>query len=351
MRTRRLKAHPDAPSGLYHCISRIVDRRLVFGDVEKEHFCRLMRGYATFCGVRILTFCILGNHFHLLVEVPRRPSLPPDDRELLRRIAAIHSTAQFHAIRDRLARASRPEQEAIRLRFWRRMGDISQFLKELKQRFSQWHNLRQGRHGTLWEERFKSVLIGTDGAALSTIAAYIDLNPVRAGIVANPACYRWSGYGQAMAGLSIALEGYRALLAIQDLSPLPPHQAFAQYRHRLFDYAERRGLFLQSSTRKTRPRPTGQSQAALPTKPANNAPANPSSPSATAASADPPGIVERLLHRIGYFTNGAVIGTRGFIESFALQLPPHPSRAHPRPAHPIGTLASASLFSLKASRS
>ncbi|MEY3536543.1 MAG: hypothetical protein RLZZ582_2119, partial [Verrucomicrobiota bacterium] len=50
MRTRRLKAHPDASSGFYHCMSRVVDRQLIFGDVEKDHFARLMRQYAHFCG-------------------------------------------------------------------------------------------------------------------------------------------------------------------------------------------------------------------------------------------------------------------------------------------------------------
>ena len=45
MRTRRLKAHPDASSGFYHCMSRVVDRQFIFGDIEKEHFARLMRQY------------------------------------------------------------------------------------------------------------------------------------------------------------------------------------------------------------------------------------------------------------------------------------------------------------------
>ena len=84
MRTRRLKAHPDASSGFYHCMSRVVDRQFIFGDIEKEHFARLMRQYARFCGIQILTFCLMGNHFHLLIEVPKRPESPPNDAELRR---------------------------------------------------------------------------------------------------------------------------------------------------------------------------------------------------------------------------------------------------------------------------
>ncbi len=71
-------------------------------------------------------------------------------------------------------------------------------MKLLKQRFSQWHNARNARKGTLWEERFRSVLVDGAGEALLTMAAYIDLNPVRAGIVQDPKDYRWSGYGEAL---------------------------------------------------------------------------------------------------------------------------------------------------------
>lgn len=340
MRTRRLKAPPDAPSGFYHCISRVVDRRLVFADAEKEHFCDLMRRYARFCGVHILTFCVMGNHFHLLVEVPKRPDHPPDDPELLDRIAAIHSAAQTRAIQERLAAAHPFEREALRLRFWRRMGDISQFLKELKQRFSQWHNLRQGRHGTLWEERFKSVLVGADGSALSTIAAYIDLNPVRAGLVANPSAYRWSGYGQAMAGLSPALEGYRLLMAVREGELLGPLQALGRYRHGLFDYAERRGLLPSATHPPASPRPAGPLRTSRPA----------SKPIPTPANLGAPSLLELLLNRIRHFSEGAVIGSRAFVESIALH---HRHRLHRKrhpTAHPFAKPALATLFSLRRSR-
>ena len=55
------------------------------------------------------------------------------------------------------------------------------------------------RSGTLWEERYKSVIVES-GIAARTMAAYIDLNPVRAGMVSDPAEYRWSSYGEAVGG-------------------------------------------------------------------------------------------------------------------------------------------------------
>ena len=51
----------------------------------------------------------------------------------------------------------------------------------------------------MWEDAFKSVLV-EDGVAARTMAAYIDLNPVRAGMVSDPGEYRWSSYGEAMGG-------------------------------------------------------------------------------------------------------------------------------------------------------
>jgi hypothetical protein len=72
-------------------------------------------------------------------------------------------------------------------------------MKSLLERFTKWFNGRHKRSGTLWEDRFKSVIVES-GAAARTIAAYIDLNPVRAGMVSDPADYRWSGYGEAVGG-------------------------------------------------------------------------------------------------------------------------------------------------------
>ncbi len=80
--------------------------------------------------------------------------------------------------------------EKLRERFLRRMWSLSAFMQAVKQRFSQWLNTRDGRAGTLWEGRFKSVLVEGTARTLATMAAYIDLNPVRAGIVGEPGLYR-----------------------------------------------------------------------------------------------------------------------------------------------------------------
>ncbi len=62
-----------------------------------------------------------------------------------------------------------------------------------------WH-LRNERTGTLREGRYKSVSVQDEANALRTMATYIDLNPVRAGLTDDPGSYRWSGCAEAMTG-------------------------------------------------------------------------------------------------------------------------------------------------------
>ncbi len=75
------------------------------------------------------------------------------------------------------------EAQMLRSRLLARMHDVSEFMKSLKQRYTIWYNQNHDRYWTLWSERFKSTLVEDRGAALLFTAAYIDLNPVRAGMV------------------------------------------------------------------------------------------------------------------------------------------------------------------------
>ena len=68
MRRARLKGEPEAEAAYYHCISRVVDRRFILDAPQKEAFVRFMRGYETYCGVQIITFCVMSNHFHVLLR-------------------------------------------------------------------------------------------------------------------------------------------------------------------------------------------------------------------------------------------------------------------------------------------
>ncbi|KAB2638299.1 MAG: hypothetical protein DVB25_08090, partial [Verrucomicrobia bacterium] len=70
---------------IYHCISRVVDRRFVFEESECEAFRMFFRMYENFSGCRVLAYCVMSNHFHLLLEVPRMADGGLSDEELLQR--------------------------------------------------------------------------------------------------------------------------------------------------------------------------------------------------------------------------------------------------------------------------
>ena len=193
-------------SAIYHCISRIVGREYLMGDAEREEFVRLMRLYEGFCGLRVLNFCVMSNHIHILVEVPPRMEEELSDEGLLVRLGLIYSEDYVAQVRGILAKLASSDTEKgreahaeLRERFTRRMWDLGRFMKMVKQQFTNWYNARNDRVGTLWEARYKSVLV-EDGEAARVIGAYIDLNPVRAGMVKDPKDYRWCGYGEAVAG-------------------------------------------------------------------------------------------------------------------------------------------------------
>ncbi len=64
MRQKRFLV-PEGMVGVYHVVSRVVDRRMVFEDDEKQHFVKLLKGYAGFSGLDLLSWCVMGNHFHI----------------------------------------------------------------------------------------------------------------------------------------------------------------------------------------------------------------------------------------------------------------------------------------------
>ena len=204
-RSRWLAEWGDSVSkpAIYHCVSRVVDRRFVFGERECEAFRMYMRMYENFSGCRVLSYCLMSNHFHLLLEVPPMAEGGLSDEGLLHRLSALYSEAFVAEVAEELVEARRTPNETwaaeVHARFSYRMHSLSQFMKGLLIRFTRWFNRTHARTGTLWEERFKSVIVES-GIAARTMAAYIDLNPVRAGMVKDPADYRWSSYGEAVGG-------------------------------------------------------------------------------------------------------------------------------------------------------
>jgi putative transposase len=217
MRIARLK---EEGRSYYHCMTRIVDRQFLLDDKEKARLCKLMRGMEVFTGVHILTHCFLDNHFHFLMEVPE--PAPLSDKEFKERLLGIYSAGHVDIVLNVVDEYRKAGEDALAERekeqYTYRMHDISEFMKTFKQKYTQSYNKRHGRRGTLWEERFKSVLVQGSQHTLLAMAAYIDLNAVRAGIVDDPKDYRFCGYGEAVAGKKSSRAGLLRIIESEGVS-------------------------------------------------------------------------------------------------------------------------------------
>ena len=222
---RNLRILGAGPVAYYHVISRVIERRFIFDVEQRERFRKLMRQQEAFSGVRVLTWTCLSNHFHILVAIDDRRAaaqeselvrLREDDRHFLDRLKHVYDAGAVEEIGDSLEQIratgiSKDEMDGqvgrLKQPYLDRMYDLSAFVGELKQRLSQWYNKVNDRKGPLWEERFKSVLVQGEPGLLAVVAAYIDLNAVRAGIVTEPRQWRWCGYAEATAAQCRSRDG------------------------------------------------------------------------------------------------------------------------------------------------
>ncbi|MCC7373907.1 MAG: hypothetical protein IT581_04565, partial [Verrucomicrobiales bacterium] len=159
------------------------------------------------------------------------------------------------------------------------------------------YNSKNDREGTLWEDRFKSVLVEGVGHVLAVMAAYIDLNPIRAGIEKDPKDYAWSGYGEAMVGNTRAREGLRVLMrAVNRGEEVAPEEVLSGYRvHLYMEGSEERETIGEDG------------------KPVRGAFTREAVQEVLAAKGRLP-LGAYLRCRVRYFIDGAVLGGKEFVE-------------------------------------
>jgi len=281
----------------YHLMSRTVNGEALFGDREREVMRKMIWQVAEFSGVRVVTYAVMKNHFHLLVEVPQQAA-EVSDAELVRRYRILYpKPTPWQPMRaDVLAAhldANLHEGRQLRKDLLRRMHDISWLMKTLKQRFSRWFNRSKDRFGPVWSERFKSVLVEGDRWALRTVAAYIDLNAVRAGLVSDPIDYRFCGYAEALSGSKRARQGL--MVVDHDL---------AGYRQTLYGAAAESRDGKDSISREEAVKVLEEEKGVLP-------------------------IAVILRCRIRYFTDGMVLGSEDFVREHMSQSKRSNQRAKP----------------------
>jgi putative transposase len=164
---------------VYHVMSRTALDGFPLGDIEKDFMLDLIKRYSSLYLVEILGFCLLGNHFHILVKM--LPEYKFTDKEIKERYAGFYGDDRIFT--DELIPSLRAK-----------LSSLSEFVREIKVGFARYYNKRHNRRGYFWGDRFKSVIVDK-GETLINCLAYIDLNPLRAGIVSRPEDYRWNSLG------------------------------------------------------------------------------------------------------------------------------------------------------------
>lgn len=133
------------PGGLYHVFARGNDRQDVYDDDhDRTQFLELVGHVVDRYGLLCHSYCLMDNHYHLLLETPR--------------------------------------------------ANLSLAMRQLNGLYARRFNRRHGRCGHVFQARFRAILVQKDSHLLR-VARYIVLNPVRAGICEHPAEWRWSSYG------------------------------------------------------------------------------------------------------------------------------------------------------------
>jgi len=131
---------PDYP---HHVVQRGHNRQVVFAErADYERYLETLSGFKEIYGVKVYAYCLMANHVHLLVA--------PED-----------------------------------------IAGLGALMKRLAGRQTRYHNRLEGRTGTLWESRYKSSPVDSDDYLLAC-SRYIEMNPVRAKMVASPEAYVWS---------------------------------------------------------------------------------------------------------------------------------------------------------------
>ncbi len=138
--------------------------------------------------IDVSAFSVMTNHLHLILRTRIEEAMAWSPEEVVDRWRILHP----HRDRRQRPRETTAEDRAADLadrhfvqECRRKLRDVSQFMKELKQFVAQEVNKLEGVPGQLWSGRFKAQRIG-DPAALVEVMVYVDLNPFRAGLCETP---------------------------------------------------------------------------------------------------------------------------------------------------------------------
>jgi len=173
----------EYPGALYHVTSRgNVRDDIYLCDEDREKFLELCADEVGQQGWRCYAYCLMDNHYHLLLETPE--------------------------------------------------GNLSRGMQRLNGRYTQYFNHKHQRVGHLFQGRYKAILVEKD-AYLQELCRYVVLNPVRAGMVKNVSDWSWSSYS-ATCG-AVECNAWLAVTVVQSLFGDSPQHAIAHYQQFIED--------------------------------------------------------------------------------------------------------------------
>ena len=174
----------------YHIIFRAAadhcdGRHFQITDEMKTYLVNLLRRYDAYYQIDVLAYCWMSTHGHLVIR--RRKNAGQE-------IGLVEVAERYQTFHNHEERIDARSVKCRRIK--KRLNSISDFMgRFLRESSITWNSAHNKWSGHFWRERFKSILL-EDGEALSTCLKYVELNPVRAKMVKDPADYQWSSWGE-----------------------------------------------------------------------------------------------------------------------------------------------------------
>jgi len=258
----------------YHLYSRIAGHRGEYPLLEgiaRRRLIETIKHFSTIYFCDVAAFSVMGNHYHLVLKFEAEREIGREELRARARVMYPGKTAE-----QRIEGWSEEEWEHYR----RRLFDVSEYMRNIQAAFARWYNRSFDRRGRFWADRFKSTVLG-DARAVLDCLLYVELNPVRGGLVERPEEWR---------GSSVYLRDIRKdewLVPLEELLCRPDKErAMVEFRQLLYH----RGAV-----------PTKEGQAAIPEEVLEQE---------AARGFKTSGLYRK---RLGYFVDGLAVGTEEFI--------------------------------------
>ncbi|MFT6242961.1 MAG: REP element-mobilizing transposase RayT [Akkermansiaceae bacterium] len=210
---------PEASELIHHVSSRIMMDLPLITATARDEFLRQMKIGKRFTGVRVVSYVIRPDHFHLVVAVSAKQEETLDEKEFFKRVGPTLERRALAELKVAWKSAKPSERKELQKPFLERMNQLSEFMRNLVQRMTRFINRERGSKGTLWQSRYRSSII-EEGFTTRAVCAYLHTNPVRSGLVDDPADYEWSSFTKARkADRALAMRA--SLFALQRRKPVP----------------------------------------------------------------------------------------------------------------------------------